>query len=169
MRQLKGHVFNLAIIQPIIRTVGHSINHRFSEPFRHASTHNGAPTMVHDSTRTIFHGTRFNRGLEGLNTFAQIAAAYEPVFEQARETVGPLFVWRTTTVMKRKDVLGGDGHLTWARLLTGMAHHYGWHILDAHAVAAKALHAGIDAFFDGLHYYSFMYEQLNDVLYNGIC
>lgn len=111
--------------------------------------------------------------------FSYVAAAYEPVFEEAKLFPGATFVWKTTTVAKTHlaEQVGGAKHghvqahwqLTWHRLLTGMAHHHGWHILDAHSVTANALSAGIVGFWDKLHYYAFMYEQLNDVLINGVC
>jgi hypothetical protein len=113
-----------------------------------------------------------------LTNYTDAAAAYEPIFAAARDArrsgnKRTRFVWRTTTHARKPTVVGPDSFSNWNplwhRMLTGLARFHKWEVYDGHAVSRAMLRAGLDGHWDNLHFLPFVYDQLNDVLLNGVC
>lgn len=54
-------------------------------------------------------------------------------------------------------------------MLNSMARFHSWDFYDGHAVTRAMMRTGLDGNWDNLHFLPFVYDQLNDVLLNGIC
>jgi hypothetical protein len=59
--------------------------------------------------------------------------------------------------------------LTYHDLLTALAHQHGWDVLDAFAVTRSLYVDKVQGMWDALHFLPFVYDQLNDLLLNGLC
>lgn len=98
-------------------------------------------------------------------------AVYQHVFNapdilQRRLTGQLQLVWKTTTARADEN---SYMHRPWMYLLDGMAKFYGWDTMDAFGVTQPMLKLGMNSWWDALHFEAFVYDQLNDVLLNGIC
>lgn len=132
-------------------------------------------------------GHWFHRGIsQPANSYQAVAAVYKPVLQElaakAKASNGSLkFVWKTVTAT-HSDIPAGLNDinpmaaearpgftLDWNQLLASIAKYHGWDVMDAFPVTKRLVAAGVTGFWDGLHYLPFVYDQLNDVLLNGLC
>lgn len=98
-------------------------------------------------------------------------AVYQHVFNapdvlQQRLNGKLQLIWKTTTARADEATYM---HRPWMHLLDGLAKFYGWDIMDAFGVTESMLESGVNSWWDALHFEAFVYDQLNDVLLNGIC
>jgi len=107
------------------------------------------------------------------------AAMYQAFFNapsiQQRRAAGKLsLIWKTTTAHAAEALPGPDRGIQWpARpwmwMLDSMAGSFGWDVLDAYAVTRATGRTGVQGYWDQWHFQPFVYDQLNDVLLNGLC
>lgn len=77
-------------------------------------------------------------------------------------------IWKTTTHRDDEASYAQSGR-GWMYSLDGLARFWRWHILDAFSMTQRMSNLGIASMWDRLHFEPFVYDQLNDVLLNGIC
>ncbi|KAF6252430.1 hypothetical protein COO60DRAFT_1463689 [Scenedesmus sp. NREL 46B-D3] len=121
-------------------------------------------------------GHWFHKGMTSpSNSYHAVAAAYEPLFVKAAAKAAAgrgkaQIIWKSTTAISvpraLKEMLAVQD---WHHLLTSMARHYKWSVMDAFDVTSSLAQTGVDGFWDRLHFHAFVYDQLNDVLLNGLC
>lgn len=99
-------------------------------------------------------------------TMADIANAYEPLLRTPpldRQRVK--HVWKTTTASNPAD--GKAQHMS--KLMATLARYHNWSIFDAGQMTDALLNAQLQAWWDRVHFWPFVYEQLNDALLNVLC
>jgi flagellar motor protein MotB len=119
-------------------------------------------------------GHWFDKGMVGsTNTkHRTVAAVYEPLLANAKAAAGngrAQFIWKSTTASFHGQSNALPVIYDWHSLLTSMARHYRWNVMDAFGVTRSMMTSGMYGFWDALHYHAFVYDQLNDVLLNGLC
>jgi hypothetical protein len=121
-------------------------------------------------------GHWMHHGLKDLlHNYTAAAALYEPVFAAATDAArkSTKFIWRTTTHARSPPFApahsSSNWNPVWHRMVNSMARYHRWEMYDGHAVTRAMMRAGLDGNWDNLHFLPFVYDQLNDVLLNGIC
>jgi hypothetical protein len=129
-----------------------------------------------ESIMLVNLGHWFNRGMaDNPNTYRAVAAVYEPLFATAAATAAAgrgkaQIIWKSTTSFGNPRLAKEPpAQYDWHSLLTSMARHYRWTVMDAFGVTLSMTTSGVYGFWDALHYHAFVYDQLNDVLLNGLC
>lgn len=168
-----------------------AIHQSFEQFSKFDNTGNGSSTPASSEVIIVVNAGHWLATAKADN-YSEFAGKFEPIFTDYKSFVPRLatssaghiprsrLVWKTTTAVrsqltKDNSSLANSNHernhwrVAWPRLLTAMAYHHGWSIFDAHYITSEAAQEGINGFWDGLHYHAFMYDQLNDVLLNGLC
>jgi hypothetical protein len=109
------------------------------------------------------------------SNYTSAAAAYEPIFAASTDDTRKKtrFVWRTTTHARTPPFVPthslSNWNPIWHRMVNNMARLHRWEYHDGHAVTRSMMRAKLDGNWDNLHFLPFVYDQLNDVLLNGLC
>jgi len=129
-----------------------------------------ADILVVNLGHWMHHGLK-----DKLHNYTDAAAAYEPIFAAATDDSRKKtqFIWRTTTHARQPPMIHlhsmSNWNPVWHRMVNSMARLHRWEFYDGHAVTRSMMRSGLDGHWDNLHFLPFVYDQLNDVLLNGIC
>lgn len=110
-----------------------------------------------------------------LKNYTDTSAAYEPIFATSTDATRKKtrFVWRSTTHARKPPMVHlhamNNWNPIWHRMVNSMARFHRWEMYDGHAVTRSMMRSGLDGHWDNLHFLPFVYDQLNDVMLNGLC
>jgi hypothetical protein len=107
------------------------------------------------------------------HTYAAVAALYEPMFKDIamlpKNNSGVQYIWKSTTAMATESAPRSPWALSYHDLLIDLAYQQGWNVADAFGVTHSLNVAKLRGLWDNVHFMPFVYDQLNNVLLNGLC